>query len=385
MFNKKMIFLGLASTLLLLGCSDSSPSNPDREDLSSSSTVSSSSVENSSSSIDSTIPEGAKRATLDDLSKNMNLGTLLGADAYLTVGEKGLFSLWFFVKGETTEDKSHGWIVVQSDFKDGIIQINEDVAIPAFDSSPVGDAIQDMVKESAYISFIVKKDSTIHYAVNGGDYIKASVVQLMAPPGYVSKASVLENQEITCEEGDKASFSVEFFNDGRFVRKNKNGTTSTWSAGYYDVHRSVLFLVPTYYYGSTNALYNFKVENSTLNLDSLSCTKKSFETTIWKKNDIAKAWVSQDSLNWTFILNESGSFSLKADRQTVAKEAKTGTWDQFGSYLALTVNTCLDPKTCSAATIGKVVDLEEMSFSFDHSDKTKPLIPTVWDLAELDE
>lgn len=385
MFNKKMIFLGLASTLLLLGCSDSSPSNPDREDLSSSSTVSSSSVENSSSSIDSTIPEGAKRATLDDLSKNMNLGTLLGADAYLTVGEKGLFSLWFFVKGGTTEDKSHGWIVVQSDFKDGIIQINKDAAVPAFDSSPVGDAIQDMVNGSAQISFIVKEDSTVHYSVDGGDYVKASAVQLIASSGYVSKASVLENQEITCEEEDKASFSVEFFNDGRFVRKNKNGTTSTWSAGYYDVHRSVLFLVPTYYFGATNSLYKFKVENSTLNLDSLSCTKKSFETTIWKKNDIAKAWVSQDSLNWTFILNESGSFSLKADRQTVAKEAKTGTWDQFGSYLALTVNTCLDPKTCSAATIGNVTDLEEMSFSFDHSDKTKPLIPTVWDLAELDE
>lgn len=380
-----MIFLGLASTLLLLGCSDSSPSNPDREDLSSSSTVSSSSVENSSSSIDSTIPEGAKRATLDDLSKNMNLGTLLGADAYLTVGEKGLFSLWFFVKGGTTEDKSHGWIVVQSDFKDGIIQINKDAAVPAFDSSPVGDAIQDMVNGSAQISFIVKEDSTVHYSVDGGDYVKASAVQLIASSGYVSKASVLENQEITCEEEDKASFSVEFFNDGRFVRKNKNGTTSTWSAGYYDVHRSVLFLVPTYYFGATNSLYKFKVENSTLNLDSLSCTKKSFETTIWKKNDIAKAWVSQDSLNWTFILNESGSFSLKADRQTVAKEAKTGTWDQFGSYLALTVNTCLDPKTCSAATIGNVTDLEEMSFSFDHSDKTKPLIPTVWDLAELDE
>ena len=373
------------SSLFFLGCSDSKPTDPDREDLSSSSNTGSSSSVSSSSSIDNDIPEGAKRATLDDLSKNMNLGTLLGADAYLTVGEKGLFSLWFFVKGETTEDKSHGWIVVQSDFKDGIIQINKDAAVPAFDSSPVGDAIQDMVKKSAYISFIVKNDSTVHYSVDGGDYVKASAVQLIASSGYVSKASVLENQEITCEEEDNSSLSIEFFSDGRFVRKNTDGSASTWSAGLYDVHRSVLFLVPTYYFGATNSLYKFKVENSTLNLDSLSCSKKSIETTIWKKNDIAKAWVSLDSLNWTFILNESGSFSLKADRQTVAKEAKTGTWDQFGSYLALTVNTCLDPKTCSAATIGKVVDLEEMSFSFDHSDKTKPLIPTVWDLAELDE
>lgn len=385
MFNKKIIFLGLVSSLFFLGCSDSKPTDPDREDLSSSSNTGSSSSVSSSSSIDISIPEGAKRATLDDLSKNMNLGTLLGADAYLTVGEKGLFSLWFFVKGGTTEAEARGWIVVQSDFKDGIIQINKDAAVPAFDSSPVGDAIQDMVKKSAYISFIVKKDSTIHYSVNGGDYVKASAVQLIATPGYVSKASVLENQEITCEEEDNSSLSIEFFSDGRFVRKNTDGSASTWSAGLYDVHRSVLFLVPTYYFGATNSLYKFKVENSTLNLDSLSCSKKSIETTIWKKKDIAKAWVALDSLNWTFILNESGSFSLKADRQTVAKEAKTGTWDQFGSYLALTVNTCLDPKTCSAATIGKVVDLDEVGFTYNHSDKTKPMIPTDWDVAELDE
>ena len=81
MFNKKMFFLGLVSSLLLLGCSDSNPSDPDREDLSSSSTNGSSSSVTSSSSIDNTIPEGSKRATLDDLSKNMSLGTLLGADA----------------------------------------------------------------------------------------------------------------------------------------------------------------------------------------------------------------------------------------------------------------------------------------------------------------
>lgn len=385
MFNKKMFFLGLVSSLLLLGCSDSNPSDPDREDLSSSSTNGSSSSVTSSSSIDNTIPEGSKRATLDDLSKNMSLGTLLGADAYMTVGEKGLFSFWFFVKGGTTEAEAHGWIVVQSNFENGIVEIKKPAAIPAFDNSDVGDAIVDMVNSSAQISFIVKEDSSVHFSVDGGDYVEASSVQLIASPGYVSKASTLENNKITCEAGADSSFSIEFFSDGRFVRKNTNGSTSSWSAGLYDIHRSLLFLTPSYYNGSTNSLYRFKVENSTLNLDSLSCSKKSFEATIWNKEDISKAWVAQDTLNWVFILDKSGSFSLKADRQTVAKEAKTGTWDQFGSYLALNVNTCLDPKVCSSATIGNVTDLEEMSFSFDHSDKTKPLIPTVWDLAELDE
>ncbi len=76
---------------------DSSPMNPDREDLSSSSTVSSSSVENSSSSIDSTIPEGAKRATLMIYQKNINLGTLLGADAYLRRWVKKGYSLYGFL------------------------------------------------------------------------------------------------------------------------------------------------------------------------------------------------------------------------------------------------------------------------------------------------
>ena len=385
MFNKKMFFLGLVSSLLLLGCSDSNPSDPDREDLPSSSANGSSPSVTSSSSIDNTIPEGSKRATLDDLSKNMSLGTLLGADAYMTVGEKGLFSFWFFVKGGTTEAEAHGWIVVQSNFENGIVEIKKPAAIPAFDNSDVGDAIVDMVNSSAQISFIVKEDSSVHFSVDGGDYVEASSVQLIASPGYVSKASTLENNKITCEAGADSSFSIEFFSDGRFVRKNTNGSTSSWSAGLYDIHRSLLFLTPSYYNGSTNSLYRFKVENSTLNLDSLSCSKKSFEATIWNKEDISKAWVAQDTLNWVFILDKSVSFSLKADRQTVAKEAKTGTWDQFGSYLALNVNTCLDPKVCSSATIGNVTDLEEMSFSFDHSDKTKPLIPTVWDLAELDE
>ncbi len=86
MFNKKIIFLGLVSSLFFLGCSDSKPTDPDREDLSSSSKTGSSSSVSSSSSIDNDIPEGAKRATLDDLSKNMNLGTLLGADAYFDGG-----------------------------------------------------------------------------------------------------------------------------------------------------------------------------------------------------------------------------------------------------------------------------------------------------------
>ncbi len=121
------------------------------------------------------------------------------------------------MKGGTTAE-AHGWIVVQSDFKDGIIQINKDAAVPAFDSSPVGDAIQDMVKKSAYISFIVKKDSTIHYSVNG-DYVKASAVQLIATRAASAKRVYLKIKKSRVRRKTILLLSIEFFSDGRFVRK----------------------------------------------------------------------------------------------------------------------------------------------------------------------
>lgn len=386
MFSKKTLFFGFLSTLFLIGCSDSSPTDPDREDLSSSSQIeSSSSVKVSSSSIDSSIPEGARRATISDLSKNMSLGTLLGADVYMVAGEKGLFSFWFFKEGGTTEAESHGWIVVNSDFENGIIQIESSTAVPAYDTSSVGDKIVDLVKKSAKISFIVKKDSSVYYSIDDGDYVKASSVQLIASTGYVSKASTLENNQISCKISADTSFSIEFFSDGRYVRKNTNGSALTWSAGFYDIHRSNLFLSTSYFYGSALTLYNYKVNSSSLSLDSYTCTKKTFEKTIWDKEAIAKAWIAQDTLNWTFVIDKSGSFTLKADRQAEDQENKTGSWDQFGSYLALNVETCLNPKTCSSATIGEVADLTETSFSYNHLDESTPTIPSTWNLAEIDE
>lgn len=385
MFKKGALFLGVLSILLFLGCTKKSPTDPDREDLSSSSgdVISSSSSVSSSSSIDdSKIPEGARRATLSDMPTNISLGKLLGGDAYMVAGKNGLFSIWFFEEGETTEDKSHGWIVANSNFENGIIKLENPQAAAAYANTTMGAAIRAMVDSITTLSFIVK-DTVILYSINDGEYASANKIAFALQPAYHHKASDIYNVKLSCGIG-KNAFSLKFFSDGRFI-KESSGDTNFWSAGLFDIHRSNLLLRPTYYNAPVNALFKYKVDSETFALDTITCAKTSFESKAWDKKDIIKTWVAKDSLNWVLTFNASGSFDLVAEQKSVAKERKTGIWDRIGSYLVLKTSTCLDPKTCSNAILGEIIGLEENFFTYDHVDIAKPLLPTDWDIAVYEE
>ena len=381
MFKKSVLFLGVLSTLFFMGCTKTSPTNPDREELSSSSggVASSSSSVNSSSSIDdSKLPEGAKRAVLSDLDKNISLGKLFGGDAYMVKGENGLFSLWFFEAGETTEQKSHGWIVVNSNFEDGIIKLQNPEAAAAFANTTMGNAIQAMVDDTTTISFI-KKGDAVSYSINDGDYVLTTPVQVLSQPGYLSKASDIYDAKFSCATGDSA-FTIKFFSDGRYV-KESSGTIKSLSAGFFDIHRSNLLLRPTYYNFPTSVLLKYKVDSKTFAFDALPCEKVTFQSKAWATEDLVKTWVAVDTLNWSLTINASGSFDLSAESKAVSKERKKGTWERFGSYFGLKANTCLDPKTCSKVVLGEITSLEDGSFTYDHTDKVIPVLPKEWDLA----
>ena len=117
----------VAASLSLFACGDDSSSSPtnnvDRDTIESSGSgdedESSSSIESSSSEEESSSSAGPviRAATLDDLEKNMVIKDMFNKDVNFSTGSKnGVFSLW--LPGDSYEA---AWVVVHSDFKDGVI------------------------------------------------------------------------------------------------------------------------------------------------------------------------------------------------------------------------------------------------------------------------
>ena len=380
-----------AASLALFACGDSSPSDTGDDILSSPSEKddSSSSTEDvSSSSVSKDIPAGARAATLEDLERNMTLKDLFGRDIYLATGEKhGLFSLWI---------PDTAWLAAPSDFKDGVLKFSQG----AITSIKVeADAIESMEKLVAKDSdhsmrFIVNEDDQLQYSLDGGEYKDVTEASVKKNSSVVSNGDSLAAKTLFCKTGEKTFTKYNFYK-GRYVATDvadsgkSDRSLVSWSAGYYDIHRSKLLMRPLFYSASVYALVSASVssdyETMTISSNEYSCSLSELKYNEVPAADLEGEWESDEGgLIWSLEMRADRTFEVQAFKGSENKALKKGTWDVYGNQLLMKVTGCLGG-TCTPAVMGIVSKWEAGSFfNYSNSDPDDPSIPDAWTAPEYE-
>ena len=161
-----------------------------------------------------------------------------------------------------------------------------------------------------------------------------------------------------------------------------------WEAGYYDVHRQSLIILPDFYMtdGSVKSMDLFEAATTTAGYN----LKESGVTRAYTESDLTVDYVDTDLLvntwvgiengyNWTFVLKDDASFTAIAKQGLSSTvESRTGTWGVFGDRLVFQTSSCMNTKTCSGQVYGIVSDLTEDSFSYSSTDTTDFAYPESW-------
>lgn len=375
-----------AASLALFACGDSSPSDTGDDILSSPSEKddSSSSTEDvSSSSVSKDIPAGARAATLEDLERNMTLKDLFGRDIYLATGEKhGLFSLWI---------PDTAWLAAPSDFMDGVLKFSQG----AITSIKVeADAIKSMEKlvekgSDHSMRFIVNEDDQLQYSLDGGEYKDVTEASVKKNSSVVSNGDSLAAKTLFCKTGENTFTGYSFYK-GRYVAtdvvrnaKQTNDSLVSWSAGYYDIHRSKLLMRPLFYTDAVQALVSASVssdyETMTISSEDLSCTVSELKYREVPAADLEGEWESDEGgLTWSLDMRADRTFEVKGFKGSENKALKKGTWDVYGNQLLMKMTGCLGG-TCTPAVMGSVSKWEAGSyFYYGNSDPDDPSIPEYW-------
>ena len=378
-----------AMSLMLAACgSDDNSSNVERGDEDSSSSVeeSSSSTEKSSSSKEEDGPKEPRAATLEDLQKNMSLGEMFGTEVYLAVGNKqGVFSLWI-------EDPAPAWIAVRSEFEDGVIEISPNQGSFMGYQSDSYDEMEKFFEKSAELKFIVNEDDQLQVSVNGGKYKDVEGVSVEKDPNAILNASDLQGVELSCKSGSLEQ-TYSFYKD-RYLVEEKIGDSTNWSAGYYDIHRGYLLMIPVFFENSAFPLVTAELDKK-FNLSIMGeeeesdCSKSTFKYKEIDRADLVGTWVAYvDNYKWSFELDDEGSFSMEKLLKKVQQEKRDGIWDVYGNQLLIKNETCstLDKKsgkTCTPSVKGTIEKLDpKKGFTFKHSDDSS--VPTEWSLPEYE-
>lgn len=371
----------VAGALVFTGCGSDSGSDSaiDREDVSSSSVKdeSSSSKKVASSSSKKQLPDGVREATLEDLSRNMQLD-IDGHDVHMVAGSKqGLFSFWIVDTGE---------VVVMSDFKDGAIAIDDDNSATSIISKLDDDYFLAKMAKGMNLEFTVDSDGNLLYSVDKGEAKKVQTEQVPAGNSYISKYDEMVGKKLTCKSGDTTDV-YRFFN-GRYVMESTAGKkTLLRVGGFADIHRGKLILMPEYYSDGVMALYMYVVSSDFV-LDELDCSAEDFKIAKVKEADLADNWYSYDKelkLDWNFALNANGTFDLEG-RSNEPEQKKAGRWSLYGDVLLMRATSCLDPKTCETFVMGNVEDFEKgKGFTFKHTSEEIPPMPTEWVIQKYED
>lgn len=375
------VAMTLATALMITACGDdsSSSNNVEREEDSSSSLeASSSSVdEESSSSEKSDLPKGLRAATLDDFDKNISLGNMFGSEVFLATGtKKGLFSLWV---------PDTAWIAFHSEMKDGKISFDKsNAALMGATNFAVYDSLAKMLEKEQKFQFVVSDDDKLQFSLNGGDYKDTEVAKVAVSQSVVTDAGKLKGVKLECDAGDGLTNSYMFY-DGKYLVKNSDKNKQiSWSAGYYDIQRGTLMMMPTFFDQPAYSLSSMYVD-ADFNMTTVAgkeskCKKSNFDFDEIKKEDLIGEWVaSEDGKDWTFELKKDGSQQLQAKEKGSTVELKSGSWNVFGDLLVLKNSSCLNPSTCSKAVMGVVSGLDpKKGFNYDHSDSDTPAVPKTW-------
>ena len=366
--------------------SKSSSSVSDEKSSSSESPESSSSeAPESSSSI--VLPEGTRAAKLTDLEKNVEL-KLFDQTVYMSTGsKKGVVALRI---------PDEMWAVTYTDFANGVVSFDTLNTGMEYVKTDAVSKILEKRKAGFKISFVVDKDSTVLYSVDGSEYSEAVKASVATQKGKVSKADSIKNKIYECADGDTTK--VYRFFDGSYIYENSVGDkVVNWHAGRYDIQRNTLLMIPFYYVGEVRTLFNHSVgtDNTITKISggTMNCTVEGIEYEYEKAEDFVGEWVAKkDGLDWTFTLTADGTSKLEAREGTKTVERKTGTWEIYGYYMVIDNNTFLNASSITTAIYGQLqtgpVDRETgkiSGFSFIHNDPDTPHIPTSFDAPEYDD
>ena len=362
----------------------SSSSTKDDSKSSSSEAPKSSSSEVSSSSI--VIPEGTRAAKLADLEKNVEL-KLFDQTVYLSTGNKqGVVALRI---------PDELWAVTYTDFANGVVSFEKDNTGLQYSETDAAKKIVEKVNSGFKILFVVDKDSTVLYSVDGSEYSEAVKASVAVQKGRVSKADSIKNKIYECADGDSTKI-FRFFDGSYIYETSVNDKVVKWHAGRYDVQRSTLLMRPLHYVGSSRTMFTYSVGTdntiTAYNGESVNCTVAEIEYEYEKAEDFVGEWVAtKDGLNWTFTLKADGTSKLEAFEGTKLVELKSGIWEIYGYYMVINNNMFLTSDR-TTSMYGQLqtgpVDRETgkiSGFSFIHNDPDTPHIPTSFDAPEYDD
>ena len=402
-FGLMFIPAAFAATMMLAACGSDDNSanakNVERDDGESSSSLvdesSSSSQkskdvdeESSSSSKKDSTKKKSRAATLDDLEKNMYLGEMFGTKVYLATGIKqGMFSLW--IPSSTPGGQDSAWIAVRSDFEDGVLKIGKDNGSFMGADSKSANEMKKFIDKSGKLKFIVNEEDQLQVSLNGGDYVDVEKANVTKSGNWLSDAADLQGVKLTCQDGDTKQ--VYSFYKGRYIVEESQEASSGWSAGYYDIQRSRLLMLPVYYDIPVPSMVAAQV-GSDYNLlmatgGSVSCKKSTFKFSDVDPKKLVNIWtVAVDGYDWTLIFDKSGEFDVSALYGTTPKKEMLGVWDVYGDQLLLEISDCMkatDVSTCPSVMKG-VVKVDKSSLTYKHDDDGTPSFPTKWELPQYE-
>lgn len=370
--------------------SSSSGKNDSDNDSKSSSSVKGESGENekSSSSVEVEVPSGTRVATLADLPKNLSLGDEFGTEVFLATGSKnGLFSLW---------GADSAWIVFDSKFENGVLSFKSDAGFSGLSNTSQFKPMQDLLEKGATISFIVDPKDSVMFSTDGKNFKKAEPAMVSISNSKMSNAENLKGTRLTCKNGD-LSEEYSFYN-GRYFLEVKDGDKDvSWSAGYYDIHRSNLLMIPKFFMvqdtskGRVSALSTYFVNPSSMEFTFYGNLKKPCEKAELNYEEVAAkdmvgSWIAEDgSVEWSLDLKSSGEFKVLARESGDTKQSKAGIWDVYGDMMFWQAKGCLNPSSCTQFVKGVVEGMDpKAGFRYNHDDSDSPKMPKIWTLPQYE-
>ncbi|MBP5248290.1 MAG: hypothetical protein J6Z31_10620 [Fibrobacter sp.] len=377
---KKFSSVAIASTVMMFAaCSSDSSSNPNRE------SESSSSKELSSSSSEQNEDAEAIQALVEE-TPNMLLTEKDGADIWLIAGSTGIYSLWAI--DPTSTATSYATVATKGDITTGKLEFSKQADGFVYSKVEQGEAFAEWLEKGITLEFSVK-EGALMVSIDGADPVAVEKATRKVTAGYLSKADSLVGKSLEWSEGDSTQ-TYRFYKNGEYVRVF--GEDNLFEAGYYDVHRQQLLMLPVYFVGRVSALtsYSVKLGDSSYELDNQTSTKTYKVSSIkvsYPEEEIlyANSWesTSNDTLLWTLDLLENSRYVLEGKTgvtDNTLKVRRKGEWDVFGDYLVLAVDTCqaTEQVECPLER-GQIVKLTSEKLEIDNFDEaSKYAAPKEW-------
>ncbi len=379
-WNKFLMILG--SSLALVACSDSG-NNASRE------SDSSSSEKNLSSSSSSEIPDSG--FDTENLLPNMDLGSKFGTNLWLSAGKNGLYSLWFV--DTANAGASYGTVVSHADLSHGVLAFDTTSGYVFASSHAKGDSVLAWIRSGIRLEFSME-DSTLMVKIDDADPVAVKKATRQVESGYLAKSDSLVGKILEWSDGDSSSI-YRFYRNGEYVRE-VSGKSASFEAGYYDVHRQHLLVLPVYFSGYVSILdsYTAKENSGSYELDN-DLSKRNYsvssmtvdypDRSLLSKSDWSSE--SNDTLRWTLSF-DGESYAIKGKTglsENTTKIQREGAWAVFGDYLVLSVEKCAAAKKleCPAVEYGTLANVSENSFEFENSETADEYAaPKAWTAIE---